>query len=252
MTSSFFSGPSYLVRFDDICPTMDWAAWEEIEAALVEQGVSPILAVVPDNRDPRLMVAPAAANFWERVRGWQARGWTIGLHGLHHTYVNREAGMLQMNARSEFAGLSFEEQFAKLSLGLEVFAREGVRADVWIAPAHSFDGTTVLALKALGLHTISDGMAFSPYRDAGGTIWVPQQFARMRPVPWGIWTFCYHINGITPKALAEFKQSLKRLSLRMISLPEAEALGDRRKSFPDRFVALARRVVSGARRLHAH
>ena len=74
----------YLVRFDDICPTMNWAAWSRIETVLDRHGVAPILAVVPDNRDPKLMVDNSRADFWARVRGWQTKGWTIALHGFQH------------------------------------------------------------------------------------------------------------------------------------------------------------------------
>jgi len=239
----------YLLRFDDLCPTMDWAAWDRIEAMLVARDVKPILAVVPDNRDPRLMVAPARIDFWERVRGWQARGWAIGLHGWQHTYVNQEPGILRLNPFSEFAGLPYEAQYAKLSAGLDRFRREGVRADAWIAPAHSFDRVTVRALLAAGLPVISDGMAFSPFRDAAGAVWVPQQFARMRPMPWGVWTFCYHINGISPQDLADFGRSLDSLAPSMISLPEAVALGQRRRSPADLLVGLLRQGVSTIRRL---
>ncbi len=43
----------YLIRFDDICPTMNWTIWEQVEQVLRTYHVQPILAVVPDNQDPR-------------------------------------------------------------------------------------------------------------------------------------------------------------------------------------------------------
>src|SRR5262249_15450035 len=73
--------PKYLLRFDDICPTMNWGVWRSVEKILLDTDVKPILAVVPDNRDERLKVGNANEGFWEEVRGWQARSWTIGLHG---------------------------------------------------------------------------------------------------------------------------------------------------------------------------
>jgi hypothetical protein len=242
-------GGRYLIRFDDICPTMDWAAWDPVQALLLEAGARPILAVVPDNRDPKLAVDAPRPDFWERVRGWQAQGWSIGLHGWQHTYVNREPGLLRLNRASEFAGLSLEEQAGKLRLGLEVFAREGVRADCWVAPSHSFDWNTVAALAGVGLRVISDGMALAPYRDPGGSLWVPQQFANMRPMPYGVWTFCYHLNGFRPADLRAFEAGLRRLRPRLIGLEEALALADRPRSAADRLVGLARQGVSGLRRL---
>jgi len=39
------------------------------------------MAVIPDNRDRELMVsAPGVDDFWNSVRSWQKRGWTVGLH----------------------------------------------------------------------------------------------------------------------------------------------------------------------------
>jgi hypothetical protein len=242
-------GVRYLLRFDDMCPTMDWAVWDRVEELLVAAGVRPILAVIPDNRDPKLKVAPANPAFWDRVRAWQARGWTIGLHGYQHTYVNTEGGILRLNRQSEFAGLSFEEQTDKLQKGLAIFQRERVRADAWVAPAHSFDWVTVAALAGQGIRTISDGMALAPYTDGTGTIWIPQQFAAMRPMPTGIWTFCYHLPSLTPTGLARSQERLESLAPRMITLPEAVAMAGRRRSLGDRMVGVLRQGVSGARRL---
>ena len=247
MTSAF-RGARYLVRFDDLCPTMDWSIWNELEAALIDCGVAPILAVVPDNRDPKLQVDPPAADFWERVRGWQARGWTIALHGFQHVYVTGESGLLGMNRRSEFAGLGYPEQLQKLRSGLAIFAREGVRAEAWIAPAHSFDATTLEALAALGLRVISDGMAWSPFLDPAGNAWVPQQFARMRPMPCGVWTFCYHANHMSPDAVRTFKRQLARLAPRMIPMGVALGLATRPYSAFDRVIGLMRSTVSALRR----
>src|SRR5436309_501178 len=57
----------YVVRFDDVCPTMNWSVWARIEPVLAKHNVRPLLAVVPDNRDPKLMIEPPRANFWDRV-----------------------------------------------------------------------------------------------------------------------------------------------------------------------------------------
>ena len=249
MDTQPLNGARYLLRFDVMCPTMDWALWDEVEALLVEAGVKPILAVIPDNQDPALMVTPPSPFFWDRVRSWQARGWTIGLHGYQHTYVNKEPGILRLNRKSEFAGLSHPEQLDKLRKGLEVFEREGVHADVWVAPAHSFDGVTVSALAAVGIRTISDGMALAPFTDPQGTLWIPQQFANMRPMPFGIWTYCYHLEDLTPQAMVGFRRQLKQLSPRMISLQAAAGMGSRPRSAADRLVGLVRRGLSGFRGL---
>ncbi len=240
-------GPRYLIRFDDICPTMDWTIWNAVEELLIAHDIKPIMAVIPDNQDPKLMIAPPAPDFWDRVRAWQARGWAIGLHGYQHRYVNAEAGVLGLRKQSEFAGLSYEAQHEKLRLGLEIFAREGVRADAWVAPSHSFDWATVEALSDLGIRTISDGLALRPYRDERGSVWIPQQFALMRAMPWGVWTFCYHAGDFTEKGMKAFKGRLARERSRMISLQEAAAMATHARSATDRLVSLVRHTLSGAR-----
>jgi predicted deacetylase len=239
----------YLIRFDDICPQMNWSKWERVEQALLNQNVRPILAVVPDNRDPKLSRDPPRKDFWEKVRGWQARGWAIGLHGYQHQYVNREAGMLGINRQSEFAGLGYEEQLAKLRAGLAIFAQEGVRADCWVAPGHSFDWTTVKALADVGIRTISDGFALGPYRDELDSRWIPQQFARMRAMPFGIWTFCYHPNEMSDAELVRFPRLLARLSSRMIPLAEAEAMAVHGRGPADAAVASFRGALFCLRRM---
>jgi predicted deacetylase len=208
----------FLLRFDDLCPAMNWDAWHKLENVMMEEGVNPILAVIPDNQDVTLNEGRPNERFWDHVRAWQARGWTIGLHGYQHRYVSKESGIIGLNRYSEFAGLPLEEQYSKLKQGLEIFAREGVRADVWVAPAHSFDQRTVKALMSLGLKTISDGLSLYPYRDSQGIFWVPQQLWRFRAAPFGVWTICIHpkeglwVNpDLFRKRIREYRESITDL-----------------------------------------
>jgi hypothetical protein len=240
--------PRYLLRFDDLCPTMKWSNWDEMEQILLDAGIEPLLAVVPDNRDPKLMQDPPSPAFWDRMRSCQARGWTIALHGYQHTYVNAEPGLLGLNRQSEFAGLTYEAQLEKLRKGLAVFDREGLHADAWVAPSHTFDWATLAALGEVGIRTISDGMGLAPFTDPLGNVWVPQQFANMRPMPFGIWTFCYHLDGFTRSDMAKFRARLAPLRRRMITFNQAVEMGDRPQSPADRLVGIARQGVSSLRR----
>lgn len=209
----------YLVRFDDICPTMNWPAWEAIEAHLVRHDVKPILAVVPDNQDPKLKVGPPRADFWNRVRRWQAMGYTIALHGYQHRYVNRDAGIIGLTPQSEFAGLPIREQEAKLRAALAIFEAEGVRADAWVAPSHSFDRTTVAILAQLGVTVISDGLWHRPFTDAGGITWIPQQLWGFRAKPGGVWTVCNHHNDWSDQRIEAFGKALQTYAARLTSVP---------------------------------
>lgn len=233
----------YLLRFDDLCPTMNWDAWRKIEDVLVEARVAPILAVVPANADPMLCVDPPDATFWDSVRRWQARGWTIGLHGYTHEYVTTDPGILGINPLSEFAGLPRERQRDKLAMGLRIFAEQGVRADVWVAPSHSFDTTTLLALRETGLTCVSDGFMPYPGRDEEGMTWVPQQIWRFYPMPFGVWTVCAHHNLWGSREVALLRADLRRYAEQMTTL------GEVRRRYGDRPLGVADHLFSSAYRV---
>jgi predicted deacetylase len=240
--------PQILIRFDDICPAMNWDRWSEIEYTLDEAGVKPILAVVPDNRDPTLEFGSVREDFWPVVRGWQSRRWAIAMHGYQHLYKTKRGGILRLNSRSEFAGLPAAEQRQQLKSGIEIFRREGVEPDAWIAPAHSFDWTTVDLLGDLGIGVISDGLHRYPHRDPRGILWVPQQLWRFRAVPAGVWTVCFHHNDWTARDLNRFRTDLSRYREHVTTLAEVcSKYAGRRKTMSDRFVAAGMRAyIQGA------
>lgn len=198
----------YILRFDDICPTMNWTVWEKIEALLDKYSVCPILAVVPDNVDANLMVEPARTDFWEKVSQWQAKGYAIALHGYQHKYVNKNPGLMRLTKQSEFSGLAREEQEEKIRQGLEIFSAHGIRADAWVAPSHSFDQTTLDVLQCHGVDVVSDGLWRRPVLDARGMTWVPQQLWGFRPKDAGVWTVCFHHNDWSPEKIEIFGKDL--------------------------------------------
>jgi len=194
--------------------------WSCIEEILLEQGIKPILAVVPDNHDPKLQVQEAKSDFWGIVRGWQSLGWSIGIHGYQHLYSTDNPGIMGLNAYSEFAGLSEEVQRDKLMKAISIFKRERVVTESWIAPAHSFDSITVGILLELGVQVISDGYFWQPYRDRQGMIWVPQQLWRFYDMPLGLWTVGFHHNSWTGKDLDVFHSCVKMYKSRIDSLDD--------------------------------
>jgi peptidoglycan/xylan/chitin deacetylase (PgdA/CDA1 family) len=189
---------------------MNWRVWDALEAILCDQRICPILAVVPDNLDDVLRVSAPDEQFWERVREWQGRGWTIAMHGWQHRFVTTEGGILKVNRYSEFAGLPRSEQQHKLSRGREIFEREGLASDVFVAPAHSFDAVTLQVLAELGFRYISDGYFHVPVVDEFGITWIPQQLWSYRQRPFGVWTICFHINSWTHADIAAFRERTLR------------------------------------------
>jgi len=202
---------------------MRWDIWSQIERALIDSGVKPILAVVPDNRDPVLAPAPAVRDFWGHVRRWQDLGWTISLHGYQHLYVVRDAGLVALRKTSEFASLPAKEQEEKLRIGTDIFAREGIKSRVWIAPGDSFDEVTASLLPKFGIDIISAGWFWKPFIGPHNMTWLPCQLSTFRSVPAGIWSVCHHHNEWTRLDLSRFQNDLVRYRKDILSMDEALA-----------------------------
>jgi hypothetical protein len=227
---------------------MNWDVWREIEELLSRFDVRPILAVVPNNEDPSLMVSPPRDDFWDRVRSWQSRGWAIGLHGWQHRYQSQDSGIVGLNNRSEFAGLSKEEQTRKISAGVDTFTRERVRLDCWIAPGHSFDWQTVEILRSRNISIVSDGYFWRPVR-WGGVTWVPQQLWRFRLMPAGIWTVCFHHNGFSDNRIDRLRRDLERFSDAITDLRSVVEKPPSHCTFVDRAFAGAWRFAAKVKRV---
>lgn len=228
----------YLIRFDDICPTMNWEVWRQVERQLIDYNIKPIVAIVPDNVDPELIVGPPRADFWDVVREWQASGWSIAVHGFQHQYVTKRAGIMKINAASEFAGVPLDEQRRKLSASVAIFHRNGVAPDCWVAPSHSFDWNTVRCLRELGIRVISDGLSRFPYRDRFDCLWVPQQLWRLAEKREGIWTACFHHNNWTAADAERFAKDVEHFAPRITGLRQialAYASSSRRRDPRDFF-----------------
>lgn len=247
MKSSLVLGSRYILRFDDICSTMNWAVWDRVESTLLRLGIRPIVAVVPDNQDPFLQVAPARADFWERVRTWNRRGWAIAVHGFQHVYSTSDAGLVGINRRSEFAGLPRSVQGSRLDAALRIFRGEGLIPRIWVAPGHSFDAITVECLLERGVTVISDGFTHRPVRRLGCT-WLPQQLWRFRHLPFGTWTVCLHVNSWGAREVEAFEADVELFRSRIV---DVENVLERRAAdadFTDRiFSGVFRSLVLGKR-----
>lgn len=235
----------YLLRFDDICPMMDWTLWPRIEAGLLQANARPILAVIPDNRDRRLFRGSPVSNFWDKVREWSSWGWTIGMHGYRHELRPGPRGLAGRLPRTEFAGLTFHDQKEKIERSLMIFERERVVPAVWVAPANSFDDITIAALRSVGMSVISDGMTLLPYEDDRGLLWIPQQMGRPWRAPWGVWTFALHHNTWEPDGASSFLRRLTRLKDRLSDVETiAREFAGRKAPSWDRQVERTMRVVA--------
>ncbi len=191
-----FKKKRYILRLDDACPTTNWKQWDMFETMCDSAGIKPLVSVIPNNQDPKLMIDPPLSTFWDKVRGWQDKGWMIALHGYDHVYVTQSGGLLPINLKSEFAGLEYDIQKQKIEQGLAIFKEQGINTCVFVAPSHSFDEVTCKVLHNHSqINIISDGMSYYPYRKYN-MLWLPQQSWRLEKKWYGIWTFCYHPNTL--------------------------------------------------------
>ena len=214
----------YLIRLDDIAAHMAWETFRRFERLFDEFGIKPLLGVIPDNRDAKLKQYPeCSGDFWAEMRTLQTRGWEMAQHGYQHVYVTRESGLMGVNNLSEFAGLPYETQREKLAHGQSLLREQGLRPETFMAPSHSFDAVTLRALKDLGFTTVTDGFAPFPYLEEG-LIFLPQWLASPRVLPFGLQTFCLHINGMAERPIQIVERFVAEHHREFLTFPEARAL----------------------------
>jgi len=183
----------YLLRFDDLCPTVALDRWERFLPLIEEFGIRPIVAVVPENRDRELDRSAPDPEFWARMRALQAAGATIALHGYRHLCRSKGKSMVPLHTHSEFAGVPLDLQREWIAAGLNILRGEGLNPRIWVAPRHGFDRNTLQALQAEGIGLLSDGFARVPFTREGIT-WLPQQLWSPVIKSNGLWTICIHTN----------------------------------------------------------
>ena len=226
---------TFLVRFDDICPTMNWSTWLKIDELLEKLGIKPIIAVIPNNRDQKFYIERGKEHFWDYIKEKQKRGWIIGIHGYQHLCITRSPGIMKVNSCSEFAGLSEEEQERKIAKALEIFKTNNIKPDLFIAPFHSFDYTTLHVLRKYSINVISDGFFLYPCLRYD-VLWLPQQlwhFPKVAP-PLGVWTILFHHNFWSSYEVNQFKEKLLLYKKRIGDPREViSRYGQRKVSFID-------------------
>jgi predicted deacetylase len=215
--------PKFLLRFDDVAPEMAWSRFDPFDELSRDQDLPLLVGVVPRCLDPLLCVEPANAAFWDTVRGWVGRGWTIAQHGYTHQYVTREPGILRIGVQSELAGLPYEEQFSKLKAGKRILTEQGVWQPVFMAPSHSFDETTLQALADLKFQYLTDGYGVYPYK-FGKLTAVPQLFASPLNFGFGVYSICLHVNTLNEQQIMRIIEFVKKNRSRFISFDEAAAM----------------------------
>ena len=148
----------YLLRLDDLCPTHSPARWELFRKVIEEFNVRPILAVIPDNRDPQLNGSPYDPGFWDQMRAMESAGAAMAVHGYQHRCLALGESLLRLDRRSEFAGVDADRQRAWIRSGFETLRKQGLHPKLWVAPRHGFDRNTLIALQAREWNTFRTGL----------------------------------------------------------------------------------------------
>lgn len=181
----------YVIRLDDACPWYDKERWRRCESILHKYNIRPLVGVIPAYEGEMKLQHEEDKDFWNIVKTWQRKGWAIALHGYNHRYRTRSGGINPINKRSEYAGVPLEDQIGMIKGGMKVFEENGIKADSFFAPAHTYDDNTVQAvMNATDIRNISDSIAFDVYCE-NGMVFVPLVPGRQLPGAKVI-TMCYH------------------------------------------------------------
>ncbi|MBV1817957.1 DUF2334 domain-containing protein [Clostridium cochlearium] len=201
----------YLIRLDDASEYMDIEKWNEIENMLEKYNMKPIVGIIPNNQDKDLVEKyKEDLEFWKKAKIWQAKGWAIALHGYNHVCLTNNGGINPVNLRSEFAGVSLEEQKIKISNGIKIFKEHGLDTEIFFAPSHTFDMNTIEALRVESdIRIISDTVANDMYK-MDGFYFIPQQSGHVQSLPFKLTTFCYHPNIMSEQDFNELDDFIKK------------------------------------------
>ena len=235
-----------IVRFDDICPNINWEVFLYIKNKLQDLGIRSLLGVIPDNKDKSLLDYEYKENFFDLVNNFKNYGDTIAQHGTHHEYTTNSAGILNINKRSEFAGHDFNYQYNLIKKGMEILERNNCSQKVFMAPSHSFDENTLIVLSKLGFKSISDGYGFFPYKKMG-IDFVPQISSRPFNTGFGLATLCIHSNNINEREIKKLIEFLSFYRSRIISFEEYNNIKSNSKIISGSLNFLSRKIINSIR-----
>lgn len=223
------------IRLDDITPDMNWSNFERFKSLLDKYNIKALLGIVPENRDPKLMINLPKRDFWEYIKDLEKDGWTLAMHGYHHEYTTHDGGLLPLNRNSEFAGLPFDKQDRMIRSGKILLEKNGITTDIFMAPSHSYDMNTIKALKKNGFTGITDGFGNAPYMWED-MVFYPISFKKSQTLKSkedGCVTFVVHTNTMTDR---DFEAYEKLLATReIVSYSEMLKLKPVKTTETDRF-----------------
>ena len=201
---------------------MNWDLMERCEALLDEFNIKPVVGVIPSNKDEELLNYPNKNNFWEIVRNWQSKNWSVAMHGYTHVYdkETNKKDYFGYGGKSEFFDHSYEEQILRIRKGLKIFRDNNVGVKTFFAPNHTYDLNTLAALKDAGIFQVIDGYGLMPYT-LNQIKFIPQLFYKLFMLPFGIQSTQIHLNYWTEHDFQIFKKFIGNNYKRVIDLDYA-------------------------------
>lgn len=220
------------IRMDDITSDMDFEKFYRVKKILDTYQIKPLIGVVPFNKDSNLKKNPCHEDFPSFLRELKKEGYVIALHGCYHVYATRKKGLFPLNDFSEYAGISYEKQSEMLLRGKKRLAEWGIDTDIFMAPAHTYDRNTLLALRENGFHRVTDGFGSKPYIRQGLTFYpiAPKRtdcFSEKK----GYTTMVLHANTMEDKDFEALEKQMKEYTEHFISYSEYLDVLPRRRGF---------------------
>lgn len=201
----------YILRFDDITPEfLSSKKWSKMIKFLNKFNLKVILGVIPYSQDESLRVLGDYKQGIKVLKELYKDGHLIAMHGCHHKLTcSNGSSLVPINNFGEFAGKNELDQKMLLKKSYDWFIEQDITPKAWMAPAHSFDDTTIKCLKDLNINIISDGLFLGP-RLRNNMIWIPQQIWRFKKLPFGCWTICIHLLNMSNNSLETMKNSIEK------------------------------------------
>ena len=207
---------------DDIAENMNWAAMNQCESLFDSLNIRPLLGVIPNNKDKNFDKYEKKDNFWDKVRGWQKKGWEIAMHGFSHVYdkETNKKDYFNYGGGSEFYGHDYETQLSRIKKGLQKFNDEKINIRSFFAPNHTYDENTLTALKSSGIKNIIDGYGLIPYSE-NELNFIPQLFYKEIMLPFGIQSTQIHLNYWSDQSFNDFEQFITKNKDKIITFDDA-------------------------------
>lgn len=224
----------YIIRLDDACHQMPLEKWKIFEAFFDKKNIKPIIGVIPLNKDKSLG-SETNHNFWELIKSWETKGWSIAMHGLHHQFqkIKPKNSFFNFGNKSEFVGKSVDNQIEIVQKSIQCFKENNIEPKIFMAPSHTFDSYTLIALESTtNIRVVTDGFSFRAFKKNKFTF-IPQQLWSVRKMPFGLYTICIHPTSMNLDQIHKYIEELEQISDHIISPSSIDLKSVKNQGFLD-------------------